>query len=514
MHCETDIDECLKYKPCLNGTCIDGRDNYICDCDSGWGGKNCSVKLIGCDGTPCENNGICIPYLEKEIEHKFNCSCQHGFQGAKCEKITTMSLITSSLITINTTREEGYDIQLRFKTTIPNGILAFGSGISYSYILELVRGRLNLHSSLLNRWEGVFIGSGLNDSKWQKVFVAINSSHLVLSANEEQTIYPIINSYDGSNASHTSFPVTYLGGTIPNLSSYLRHLPHKPSSFVGCMEDVIINGHWVLPDEKNEYIEFVKMETGCPRTPQCEPNPCNSNGQCSDLWHTFSCDCQRPHLGHTCKYNITAATFGHENTTHSAAIVKVSETARRAIRSVLDISMFIRTRQSSGQVFYLGSELVSPTGSSSVMEQGDSFVSAFLHKGELLVKMRFNGTTEGYTVGGNKLDNGYNHLIEVIRNLTLIQVKLNGTEYFRKTLSLSGQLNAQVLFLGGPPNPEQGISREEEDKMYFKGIIQDVQVSWMLYTHVLEISMCNCALFFAYCRLQMAHMQCMLNYIR
>ena len=61
--------------------------------------------------------------------------------------------------------------------------------------------------------------------------------------------------------------------------------------------------------------------------------------------------------------DISAATFGHENTTHSAVIVETSDGARRAIRSVLDISMFIRTRQSGGQVFYLGSDprKVNPT---------------------------------------------------------------------------------------------------------------------------------------------------------
>lgn len=240
-----------------------------------------------------------MPYLVNETEHKFNCTCQHGFQGDVCEKSTTMSLVASSLMTVNTSRDEGYDINLEFKTTLPNGILAFGNGNSSSYILELINGRLNLHSSLLNKWEGVFIGSGLNDSKWQKVFVAINSSHLVLSANEEQTIYPI-NSYEGS---HTSFPTTYLGGTIPNLSSYLRHLTHQPSSFVGCMQDVVINGKWVFPTESNEHTTLVNVQSGCPRVEQCNPNPCHSNGECKDLWHTFSCTCQRPHLGHTCKYS-------------------------------------------------------------------------------------------------------------------------------------------------------------------------------------------------------------------
>lgn len=178
---------------------------------------------------------------------------------------------------------------------------------------------------------------------------------------------------------------------------------------------------------------------------------------------------------------MTAATFGNENTTHSAVVVKTSDIARRAIRSVLDISMFIRTRQSSGQIFYIGSERTTP-------ESIDSSISASLTGGELLVKIHFNGTPEAYTVGGNKLDNGYTHLIEVIRNHTLVQVKLNGTEYFRKTLSSTGQLNAQKLYLAGPPPeyddivPDNSNPKDELDKIYFKGIIQDVQVSNGSYT--------------------------------
>lgn len=185
--------------------------------------------------------------------------------GDRCEQETTLSLAANSLLIVNTSRSEGYDIYLRFKTTLPNGILVFGSGY-YSYILELVNGRLNLHSSLLNKWEGVFIGSGLNNSKWHKVFVAINSTHLLLSANEETTIYPI-NSYDSglSNVSYTSFPVTYLGGTIPHLSSYLRHLTHAPSSFVGCMQDVVINGQWIFPHETNANQSLINIQAGCPR---------------------------------------------------------------------------------------------------------------------------------------------------------------------------------------------------------------------------------------------------------
>lgn len=148
--------------------------------------------------------------------------------------------------------------------------------------------------------------------------------------------------------------------------------------------------------------------------------------------------------------------------------------------------MFIRTRQPTGQVFYLGSdpEIQQQLGANDKPKK--SFVSATLLKGELLVQMRFNGTPEEYTVGGKQLDDGFNHLIEIIRNTTLVQVKLNGTEYFRKTLSNTGQLNAQVLYLGAPPPTSDAIERDSDDD-YFKGIIQDVQVSNGSYAMIVEL---------------------------
>lgn len=67
----------------------------------------------------------------------------------------------------------------------------------------------------------------------------------------------------------------------------------------------------------------------------------------------------------------------------------------------------------------------------------------------------------------------------MVRNVTLVQVKINGTEYFRKTISASGQLDVQVLYLGGvPPNARVNFRPSSNpDYTNFKGIIQDVQVT-------------------------------------
>lgn len=63
-----------------------------------------------------------------------------------------------------------------------------------------------------------------------QVFVTINSSHLVLAANEEQTIYPI-SQLETYNSSVTSFPTTRLGTAG---SSYV--VTHGPNFFVGCFQ--------------------------------------------------------------------------------------------------------------------------------------------------------------------------------------------------------------------------------------------------------------------------------------
>lgn len=92
----------------------------------------------------------------------------------------------------------------------------------------------------------------------------------------------------------------------------------------------------------------------------------------------------------------------------------------------------------------------------------------------------------------------YLFFFQVIRNVTLVQLKLNDTEYFRKTISATGSLDAQVLYLGGQPQlrpvrqAAENIALHSKNDIvsstgpaavatplsmvHFKGIIQDVQV--------------------------------------
>lgn len=86
-------------------------------------------------------------------------------------------------------------------------------------------------------------------------------------------------------------------------------------------------------------------------------------------------------------------------------------------------------------------------------------------------------------------------------------MKINGVEYFRKTISAIGNLDAQVMYLGGQPQTRSVRQTNENvlpvktditpptasaaitsavNNVNFKGIIQDVQISNGSSTMVVE----------------------------
>lgn len=95
-NCEVDIDECMD-QPCENGGECFERSNpshwemdwemsfadasgYICQCQSGFAGENCSVNINECESEPCQNGGLCLDQVNGYI-----CRCPSGFLGLHCE---------------------------------------------------------------------------------------------------------------------------------------------------------------------------------------------------------------------------------------------------------------------------------------------------------------------------------------------------------------------------------------------------------------------------------------------
>ena len=70
--------------PCENnGICIDGINEYQCNCtDTGFEGEHCEINIDECElyGNPCQNNATCI-----DLINEYQCQCYPGYEGQNCE---------------------------------------------------------------------------------------------------------------------------------------------------------------------------------------------------------------------------------------------------------------------------------------------------------------------------------------------------------------------------------------------------------------------------------------------
>ena len=78
----TELETCRADTCGDNGECVQTADGGIeCTCDSGWGGRDCSVDIAdNCLSEPCENGGVCSDGTDT-----FSCDCPPGWTGDTCE---------------------------------------------------------------------------------------------------------------------------------------------------------------------------------------------------------------------------------------------------------------------------------------------------------------------------------------------------------------------------------------------------------------------------------------------
>lgn len=80
MNCELNDQDCTDSSCLYDGTCIDGINNYTCDCKPGYTGSNCQIEINECDSNPCQNGGTCMDHFGA-----YACHFGLGFTGVNCE---------------------------------------------------------------------------------------------------------------------------------------------------------------------------------------------------------------------------------------------------------------------------------------------------------------------------------------------------------------------------------------------------------------------------------------------
>uniref|UniRef100_A0A1A8UJQ1 Delta-like protein n=1 Tax=Nothobranchius furzeri TaxID=105023 RepID=A0A1A8UJQ1_NOTFU len=82
--CDKDLNYCGTHQPCKNGgTCTNTEPNeYQCDCQEGFRGRNCDIVEHACLSSPCMNGATC-----EENQTSFSCICAEGWTGNTCTDV-------------------------------------------------------------------------------------------------------------------------------------------------------------------------------------------------------------------------------------------------------------------------------------------------------------------------------------------------------------------------------------------------------------------------------------------
>ena len=242
--CQEDMDECLS-EPCLHGgTCEDTVAGYICGCPEAWGGLDCSVPLTGCQGHTCPPTATCVPTFESGV-HSYTCRCPPGTHGPFCGQNTTFSMVAGNPLWASVPAGSSLGLALRFRTTIRVGALATCSDTQGSVELALVEARLQ--ATLWSHGKNVLVlrllEPPLNDGHWHRVEVTLRLGVLELRLwHEDCPAHLCVASSPMATAAPAPTPAgsrfTQLGGV----------------AFAGCLQDVQVDGHLLLPEDLGENV--------------------------------------------------------------------------------------------------------------------------------------------------------------------------------------------------------------------------------------------------------------------
>ncbi|XP_055363925.1 protein crumbs homolog 1 isoform X3 [Betta splendens] len=452
--------------PCLNrGRCESHAGGYSCHClqqsPGGilYGGVNCDVRLVGCEGHECQDPGSCSPFL-LDGTHGYTCSCSAGFTGPLCKTPTTFSferrgylLLQSPLVD----EEISCNITLSFKTVLPRAVLFQRNSGGLLLSLELEGGQLRLmlrkEASAENPIQVLDIMHNVTDGEWHSVEAVLANWVLSLKLLGDA-------GRCGSQACHRAALVqsrlagpvpppqnTFIGGVLQDSGA-----PSNPPlpAFIGCMRDVFVDWQLVVPGDWRRD-SAVNVSPGCSHRDRCLDVPCQGRGQCVNLWQSYQCLCSRPYEGQDCAEEHVIARFGGEDS-HSFAAFTVTEDLGRN----LSISLFVRTRRPGELLLALANG-------------GAPYLRVWLEDGRVAVQL---GHGEPLRAEG-AADDGEVHFVSV-------EVREGRAELYAAGQKQGGAEAGGVHVQAGDTVFVGGLTEARSTAAYggyFKGCIQDLRIS-------------------------------------
>ncbi|XP_072518295.1 protein crumbs homolog 2a isoform X2 [Salminus brasiliensis] len=471
--CEVDIDEC-ESSPCQNGgVCEDLVSDYRCHCGEAagdlhaWGGRQCEVELLGCLNHQCQNGATCRPWLDGDV-HRHTCLCAPGFYDDLCSTATTFSFSQPGYFLLevpvgerrkrSAEAERPLQVCLRFRTTLPDRLLFFRGSADHFLSLELVRGSLQGWAESKEGGASLQVTSSelVTDGNWHEVCLSVSMA----PAEQVELVLEIKGpSCDKEGCrvkqstdhvpflQHHQLTQVYVGGAPESLTESGR-------GFVGCMEDLLVDGRTILP----QGVEGQELELGCNKNEWCraEPHPCSHQGDCIDLWTSYRCSCHRPHHGQDCSREFSSWTFGHEGMVSFSSFDLPADHDQN-----FSLSFFLRSLKPDGVLLQLWeAELAG-------VEGAEPYLTVYLQTGRVQV------STGGQSVRSPVfVCDGHKQHLQVELQQGDVFLSHAGFRYLLGSVAPVIPRDGDLIFVGGLPHEEVA----DEWGGQFKGCLQDVRL--------------------------------------
>ncbi|ULT88642.1 hypothetical protein L3Y34_007689 [Caenorhabditis briggsae] len=327
--CEADVDECSVYNGTMagcqnNGTCVNRRGGFDCECHSGYHGPLCQYHMSACSKTfeLCGPHGHCIEnILDTTISssgeaNAYKCICDWGFKVSNDKNNPTCVDVDECE---SNPCHPGVDC-----VNMPGSFVCSGCPEGYKMEgnscvdVDECQGEVKVCSPLVKCFNTIgsyYCGdcpdgySGSGETCSRDDVCEDNKCH------ELATCKPTDESYSAVGAYICYCPDGYVGDGVGEDGCV------KSKSTV-CQSNECFNGGKCKPTSATQYqciCEDGFSGKFCEKTSPCQSNPCLNGGSCVVVDDSAYCDCPEHFFGRTCaeEEEYCGAHFTHKTGNYS-----------------------------------------------------------------------------------------------------------------------------------------------------------------------------------------------------
>uniref|UniRef100_A0A3Q4I0J7 Cadherin EGF LAG seven-pass G-type receptor 1a n=1 Tax=Neolamprologus brichardi TaxID=32507 RepID=A0A3Q4I0J7_NEOBR len=264
--------------------------------------EGCPAKKDFCTNGVCQNGGTCVSKWNTYI-----CDCPTGYGGKNCEQVMPSPQFFGGEALVSWSNPDitvavPWYIGLMFRTRRPAGTLMQINAGPSSTINLMVRS-IRVHMEVLLRHQLVaslsFPQVRVNDGEWHHLLIELKS---IKDGKEIKYMAAVSLDYGMYEKS------VEIGNDLPGLKLQTLHVGGLPGErndvikgFVGCIQGVRMGetSNNVANVNMAQGLK-IRVENGCDLADPCDSNICPENSQCIDDWSTHTCACDPGYFGKDC----------------------------------------------------------------------------------------------------------------------------------------------------------------------------------------------------------------------